>query len=587
MNESSPFARYFDTNYVPSEDEVPVIKHLIQEREDAAHALADQIEEMKKDLARMETLHACHHRFIDEHRKLLSPVRALPEDVLTLIFFACIEDVDQQVSRRHQTHTSRKHPSVVVSHVCAEWRALALRTPNLWARIHVEMPCLETVDGYESAAYAVWCKNFDAMHRRLQVWVERSFPCPVDLDFRSGYVCPEVQHSYQVRARKRYEALADTVRSSSSSWRRVYFWLLMDDGTKPLVHSLAGTQFPSLTSLSMNVHQHDEPPPSQDIVMCVQELAASPIFAAPNLRDLELYGMWSNIQRIQANSAIPLYVSVANLKGEPTFVDEEGSFGYAKVLCLLKALPNLVTVDILVENNDDLLGAPTSTPIPISLPYLTSMTIYSFSLQLPTGLGPSLSLPVLQSLHIRSWDSHIQPNPACGDLELLLQYGRQLKELSLHHASLTREALSRCMKQLSNVVILELIGKPARKTATKPDKVDLILLTQLSLPDHFPQLEALRLRDISNHQSGGVTEHAFVELLARRRGRYFSNGGTGDESSYTWERLHVVQISFQHQQQVDIQQELYSRAVDLVGVTLNIKYPKLDLSSPESSDWDD
>jgi hypothetical protein len=89
MNTPSPFSPFLNTNYVPSDIEMGVIKSLVKGEEAEAAVLAAQILEAKQALGVLEERHAIHRKFIEDHTMLLSPIRRIPVDVLTLIFLTC------------------------------------------------------------------------------------------------------------------------------------------------------------------------------------------------------------------------------------------------------------------------------------------------------------------------------------------------------------------------------------------------------------------------------------------------------------------------------------------------------------------
>lgn len=63
---------------------------------------------------------------------LVFPITHLPIDMREYIFHAAIDNKLQDGSLT----VSRTHPAVVMSHVCHEWRQIALNTAALWSHIH-------------------------------------------------------------------------------------------------------------------------------------------------------------------------------------------------------------------------------------------------------------------------------------------------------------------------------------------------------------------------------------------------------------------------------------------------------------------
>jgi hypothetical protein len=150
---------------------------------------------------------------------------------------------------------------------------------------------------------------------------------------------------------------------------------------------------------------------------------------------------------------------------------------------------------------------------PTSLPDLVIMTLqYSPA---PNGFASSLDLPRLTSVHLYcDWPSRAQRSQdSNGNVELILKYGRQLKELTLSRHSIPLTALSACLEQLRRVTRLRVSGMQSVRPSSDSD---LSLISDLTRPGILPLLEELILSDISNFQTDGATESAVRELLIQR-----------------------------------------------------------------------
>jgi hypothetical protein len=76
MESTSDFSQRLNTNYVPSDRELLVLKCWIEDREALAAILAAKMEETKSSgnaLVEMEEELAAHRQFIVDHRMLTSP----------------------------------------------------------------------------------------------------------------------------------------------------------------------------------------------------------------------------------------------------------------------------------------------------------------------------------------------------------------------------------------------------------------------------------------------------------------------------------------------------------------------------------
>ncbi|KAJ3519546.1 hypothetical protein NMY22_g13150 [Coprinellus aureogranulatus] len=143
MDYSSPFSRYLNTNYAPSDDEANILRNLIGDHRAQTAALAQKINDAKRALATLQAQQERHHTFVREHTALLSPIRRVPNEILSLIFLACIEDTWSD--QRAPSCISPLNPSNVISHVSRQWRTLALSTPRLWSSFNFGIPDLTFV----------------------------------------------------------------------------------------------------------------------------------------------------------------------------------------------------------------------------------------------------------------------------------------------------------------------------------------------------------------------------------------------------------------------------------------------------------
>ncbi|KAJ7138061.1 hypothetical protein C8R44DRAFT_868405 [Mycena epipterygia] len=72
---------------------------------------------------------------------VLSPVGRLPPEILCDIFMAYSSPSPEPESPAHEMENISKSDLSLVSHVCTQWRILALGTPRLWSDIAVDLDC--------------------------------------------------------------------------------------------------------------------------------------------------------------------------------------------------------------------------------------------------------------------------------------------------------------------------------------------------------------------------------------------------------------------------------------------------------------
>jgi hypothetical protein len=66
------------------------------------------------------------------HKALVSPLRNLPTEILTLIFMHCLPE------ESHLSLTQSKAP-MLLTRICRQWREVALDMPILWRRLHLKL----------------------------------------------------------------------------------------------------------------------------------------------------------------------------------------------------------------------------------------------------------------------------------------------------------------------------------------------------------------------------------------------------------------------------------------------------------------
>ncbi|KAJ3510906.1 hypothetical protein NMY22_g15825 [Coprinellus aureogranulatus] len=583
MDPPSQFLPYLNTNYAPTENELHVLRGLISHHEAEAATLTFKIEETKKALVIMKSREKAHRKFIEEHSPLLSPIRRVPKDVLLLIFMECVEELWYNPnSRGNRECTHPKNPSNALSHVCGEWRTLVLHSPRLWSCMDVWVPNLEPLDhwGYhsdsdysaaEAEGYARWRRNFERLRLCLKTWVTRSAPLGIRLMLDAGYIDQDMDEKYHVLGEKQYGKVMKLLRETASRWQEVQCYARLDPMNKAVVTLFDGPNLecPKLKKVTLNI-EVDGGLPSDDAVLCMRKLTGSPLFAAPQLHDVSLDGVWGSIPEGKAQSRAPIYASVKHLVFKANFSDDL-YFGCMDTLDLLTSLPQLVTVEIGMFDGGGETIAEVGL-IPISLPALTSLTISPSSI--PQGFGSLLSMPQLKAIHHSGYLHSQEQDDACGQAELLIQYARQLHHLTLNPACMTQPSLSRCMGELVNLVTLQLDSTMSGRSRSATS--DIFVLSQLSVPGVCPRIEEFSFYDVSNFPAEGSTERAVVELFENKRpppSACEAEPGTEGDMSRVWSCLRKVTMSFRHMQKVDILEMLKSREVHMDGIEFVVRYP--------------
>ncbi|KAJ3828648.1 hypothetical protein F5880DRAFT_1698413 [Lentinula raphanica] len=155
----SPFIELLGTNYVPSPDELLVLKTLLVEH-------CAELERLDKEIARALREKEKIKNFVEAHRALMSPVRQLPDEVLGEIFVHCLP------TERNAVRSLDEAPLLLIT-ICRDWRRVALNTHRLWSSIHIFLPP---------------DLNNQAMFRRvmgIRTWLGRSGTLPLSISLHT------------------------------------------------------------------------------------------------------------------------------------------------------------------------------------------------------------------------------------------------------------------------------------------------------------------------------------------------------------------------------------------------------------------
>ncbi|KAF8907827.1 hypothetical protein CPB84DRAFT_1843686 [Gymnopilus junonius] len=135
-----------------------------------------------RDLAETES-------FIHKHECILSAFRTFPNEILILIFLACLPDVEHKpLYPRHEPLRPRKWhtiPSFRLSQVCKNWRDLVIHTPRMWTILgNVALEQRTTIPRKKHKSYLSHLDYFDFIKMLLKrsgdldLWISISSTSP-------------------------------------------------------------------------------------------------------------------------------------------------------------------------------------------------------------------------------------------------------------------------------------------------------------------------------------------------------------------------------------------------------------------------
>src|ERR1700728_882838 len=129
----SHWPKTLGTHIVPSASEVNDIQNVISKAKTVIVELDEQMARVQQVLTRMSLCRTEICAEIEEHKALLSPVRSLPDELLSEIFFLYC----QSLSSDSDEGPGPWRAHLFLTQICSRWRTVALAMPALWSEIHV------------------------------------------------------------------------------------------------------------------------------------------------------------------------------------------------------------------------------------------------------------------------------------------------------------------------------------------------------------------------------------------------------------------------------------------------------------------
>lgn len=182
MLRNSTVSAALGSNYTPTPTDVFTIKEIISEGETRLDRLDCEISQVEAALERLAAERTALRENIDNHRKMISPIRFIPREILARIFEQYISplDFDESLERDPSASVSSIIPRskfktnglsstpgpLIFGQVCTYWRDLALNTPRLWNTL-----ALRVLGGYIAESFIAGC----------EAWLKRSGALPLSL----------------------------------------------------------------------------------------------------------------------------------------------------------------------------------------------------------------------------------------------------------------------------------------------------------------------------------------------------------------------------------------------------------------------
>ncbi|KAJ6583500.1 hypothetical protein DFH09DRAFT_1360132 [Mycena vulgaris] len=395
--------------------------------------------------------------------RIASPVFELPYELTSKIFIYCLP-----LHRRVRPCQNRA--PLLLAQICSQWRAVALRTPELWSSIYLGQP----ENPYNGLFYLLYPDADPAPDPTcdlLELWLSRTagYPLSITLMCRSQPVG---------LAQKLFAAIA----VYSAQWRRIELELTTADFFD--FNKIEGP-FPSLLSLAIQLTDNQEAFP-----------AVTAIHAAPNLTALNLANELSLLVLAPSLAAMPSSLTALQLLN----VDSHGISQLDDFLRLLEFFPHFLHLSTFgMDHGPPITHTPTGSPTTV-IPHLKSLLLEG-------GIDhfAFVDIPALEHLQIDLvW--HLRPTSVTTFLSRSAAY---LTHLTLRVIGVLREKIVTCLEAVPSLATLELLFSDHYY---KPYGDSYQLLQRANL---LPQLRTLIITDETLHPG---TYTAFLAVLHARSG---------------------------------------------------------------------
>ncbi|KAJ3519299.1 hypothetical protein NMY22_g13267 [Coprinellus aureogranulatus] len=517
-----------------------------------------------------------------------STIHDLPVEILEKVFSGCLQ---------HSRPTiSRSHPAVVVSHVCREWRSIALNSSMLWTNMHIRVPGPDDFPMFDA-----WCTAVGHTVSAIEEWLKRSAPriIKITIDIFTFTPTHILRTIFQVSGR--WEEVSVHFHCNSTSAPLLYFMRVCQEYPSP------ADSFPNLESIVIRITARNVRLETMDSLS--SSIMRSGMFSGPSLRRITTRGQCriSNTGSLKewsrgCSQLTEIHIDPPNIDLRPPLFDPSDA------LCLFGALPGLTRASLGFQH--PWTAAAIATRTRVTVPQLVFLSLHGIP------AGPEFAR-ALRSQY--GWLTQPPGEYAEGILEFLRIFGEQLKGLALNPAPFPVASLDSCLDRLDNerLETLSLIHThfpvPRRQEVYGIDSehLDLLIdrrnhaaLRYIANPSVFPNLKHFEM-NLYNICSGDTCSKSILTLIASRRGQPMDGGsqsiarlgglasraqdlrislGFGNSTEKISGLVHGahnhiqdVHIIFSRPSTVDIVDELRRRRVDM-GFNLRLNYPDFSQS---------
>ncbi|KAG2016449.1 hypothetical protein CC2G_009618 [Coprinopsis cinerea AmutBmut pab1-1] len=218
----APFPEHLFSNHPPTEEQVHSVRQTIAAAERVLASIDLKLRHSPNDSGLLSSRIACQ-TFIDNHRKVLSPWRHLPEELLMEIFSKFLPHTNPLEVRLHPYSRGYFRQWMSIRRVCREWKDALHTVPKLFSYL----PTLSFRIGSQSGV---------GHYQQLLQHIGWAYPEPLRFMVSNIFSAEE-----GLKALPELIALTD-------NWEIVHF-----DNSYSLLLSLTGLKFPNLRKLTLEL----------------------------------------------------------------------------------------------------------------------------------------------------------------------------------------------------------------------------------------------------------------------------------------------------------------------------------------------
>ncbi|KAF5341888.1 hypothetical protein D9611_001131 [Ephemerocybe angulata] len=527
----SPFHQWLGTNSVLSGQDLTHLDSYLTNQLSTLAALdaeIDSLTQKRKELSES----------IDAHKRLRSPIRRLPKELLLEIFILCLPG-------RYQPVLAEWKAPLLLTRVCKSWRILVMSAPVLWSSLHVAIPRgSEPFVQFQLDRCARWATCAKSGPLSLSIRAEPSTK-PSDLH-------PAVSVAFrQLSLKARTLSLSMPI--------EVLSWICL-----PTQSSEWGVL--ERVTVNDSARRDFDDDPSQMVLDL-------PLWRTPSLREVYWRGVGTNFLSLPLNLPGIEKISLWAESFEPSA---------AEARAILRGCPTLRSLQLSLSEMDtqpaQAFGGGPILESPLLISHITTLDIMDTCLKpstKPTVFLHDLQLPALTTLKYslstfneagsdtedddEDEETLLAPMPLLEDHPFVLFIRAQRHEILIQRLMVTVETLPHAgfMKCLSLLPHLQVLEVDTGATSSEKDPLEMIILDdeflkalspcQQENPEgstgthNAPSLTTIcpKLRDLSVGRCDFTLE-GLENFVAARSELSIHSQGTGSPEYSSISRLDVI-----------------------------------------------